>query len=197
MSSASDTSRDGVAYMASRASCAELVQREALVDVARALALGDLVRDLLDAVAVLHAQQLEGGGLLERVEVLALDVLHQLHLVHGLVVEVVAQQHRHREQLGDHRAAPAPLAGDDLVRRLGRHVRRVGNARARQRPHDDRLQHALLADAGGHRVEAVHVEPAALARVRGAVDDLGGRNIERPPCAVGLQVHACASWATG
>ena len=59
-------------------------------------------------------RRLQAARLLERVEVLALDVLDQRHRRRGLVGHV-AHQHRHVVEAGEPGGADAPLAGDDLV----------------------------------------------------------------------------------
>ena len=69
------------------------------------------------ACLVRHAefvgQAVQAARLLERVQVLALDVLDQRHRRRGFVGDV-AHQHRHRVEAGQAGGAEAPLAGDDL-----------------------------------------------------------------------------------
>jgi hypothetical protein len=143
----------------------------------------DLGRQLQQAQQVAHrraraAHRLGGGGvgevelvdqplqrlrLLQRVEVLALDVLDQRHRHHGAVVD---HPHHHRH-LGQARAlagAPAALAGDDLVGAPALAVRAALLA------HHDRLDHALRADRGGQLLQlgVVHGPPRLeLARHHG------------------------------
>src|SRR5690606_4325790 len=106
---------------------------------------------------------LQRAGLLERVQVLALNVLDQRDGDRGLVRNVADDRGNDLEarHLG---GAPAPLAGDDLVADL------AGGA-VSQRPDDDRLHDALRADRFGELGERLlaHVDPrlvlAALQQV--------------------------------
>ncbi len=75
--------------------------------------------------------------LFQRVQVLALDVLDNGDL-EGAVVVQHPHQGRDRAEPGPLGGTPAPLTGDDLI--LG--------GLAGRRPHQDRLQHALVADRG-------------------------------------------------
>ena len=101
-----------------------------------------------EAAAQLAAQL----GLLDRREVLPLDVLDQVDL-HDLVVGVLPHDDRHGIQPGLLGRPVAPLAHHDLVVRVGR-------------PHQDRLEDAELPDARSHRVHGRVVHPG-VARVRG------------------------------
>ena len=89
-------------------------------------------RDLLLRQVELVLQALEGLRLLERRQLLALDVLDEGQL-QQLLVGHVAQRDRHAREPGRLRGAPAPLAGDDLVALAAA-------------PHQDRLHDAALAD---------------------------------------------------
>jgi hypothetical protein len=89
-------------------------------------------------------------GLLERGEILALDVLDEGDLEGVAIVELLDDD-RHFMKLRELRGAPAPLAGDDLVG-----VGSLGMA-----AHEERLQHALLADRVGKRAQRVVIEAAA------------------------------------
>jgi hypothetical protein len=106
----------------------------------------DGVGRLLVGHAEFVDEALDAHRLLERVEVLALDVLDERHGERGLVGNL-AHQHRHFVQAGELRSAPAPFAGDDLV------------AAAVDRAHQDRLHDALRLDRGGQLVQRllVHV----------------------------------------
>ena len=95
------------------------------------------------------------GGLLERVELDAMDVLDQRFLEE---VGVLRRSHDggHGRQAGDHRRAQSTLAGDELV------------AVRTQRAHDERLEHADVEQARGELVDVLLVEHVArLARVAG------------------------------
>src|SRR5690606_7569984 len=100
----------------------------------------DGLRDLRVGHVELLDQALQRARLLERVQVLALDVLDQGHRDRGLVRDV-ADDGRHDLEARHLRGPPAPLAGDDLVADLA--------AAVAQRPHDDRLHDALRADRLG------------------------------------------------
>lgn len=95
--------------------------------------LADRFRDLLLGQLELLLQALQGSGFLDRVEVLALDVLDQRH-GDGRFVRHVAHQRRDLFQSGLLAGPPAPLAGNDLVAAIG------------DRPHHDGLHHALGLD---------------------------------------------------
>jgi hypothetical protein len=100
-------------------------------------------------------QSRQRHGLLERVEVFALDVLDQRHRDHRAVVDV-AQHHRHVVEAGLHRRAPAALAGDDL------------ELVARDLARDDRLDHALRLDRFRQLGESVDVDGGARLVLAGA-----------------------------
>jgi len=114
-------------------------------------ALAEHGRELGLGVVELVHQALVALGLLDGVEVAALDVLEHRVFERGAVVDL-DDDHRHLVQAGHLGRSPAPLAGDDLVA-----VRKPG-----QGPHHDRLDDAALADRRG---EAGEVGPEALARV--------------------------------
>jgi hypothetical protein len=85
-------------------------------------------------------QRAVAGGLLERRQVLAVDVFDELHLERFLV-GVIAAQDGHGAQAGDGRGAIAAFAGHDLD--AGFEAR----AAVLQRSHDERLEHAFFRDA--------------------------------------------------
>ena len=79
--------------------------------------LADRLRDfLLREVELVH-QAAVGGGLLDGVQVLALDVLDERHLEQAPFVGGghIADDDRDAAQAGQLGGAPAPLARDDLV----------------------------------------------------------------------------------
>ena len=126
----------------------------ALADPGRNLVVGEV--EVLDELLV-------RGRLLERVEILAVDVLDEGVLERGGVVDV-ADDGRDRREPGPLGRPPAPLAGDELV------------AVVAEWPHQNRLQHAELSHRRGQRGERFLVEAApGLVRVgRDAADrDLG------------------------
>src|SRR5262245_49952367 len=92
--------------------------------------------------AELVDEPLQRARLLERVQVLALYVLDEGDGDCRLVRDVFYDR-GHGVQARHLRGPPTPLAGNDLVARLG--VRTVGG----QRPHDYRLDDALGADRLG------------------------------------------------
>ena len=98
-------------------------------------------------MAIFVDQPLIGLGLLDRVEILALDILEQGDFERLGVVEV-ADDHRDFVQPRLLRRAPAPLAGDDLVA-------------VAVRADDDRLDQPARRDRGGELVERGLVEMAA------------------------------------
>ena len=112
-------------------------------DAGREVLLGE--RELVHQLAI-------GAGRLHRVEVLALEVLDEGEL-ELLPVGELPNDRRDALQAGHAGCANAPLAGDELVA-----VDRLGD--------EDRLDHAVLADALGEAREGVVVHPQArLARV--------------------------------
>jgi hypothetical protein len=84
-------------------------------------------------------QPVQGIGLFQRVEVLALDVLDQRHGDGGAVRPRRGPRRGSPGQAGQLRRAPAALAGDDLVACLCR----------ADRPHHDGLHHTLGLDGVG------------------------------------------------
>src|SRR5207244_9899700 len=128
-----------------------------------------LVREaeLVDQLAV-------GDRLLERTEVGALDVLDQGQLERGLGRDVL-DHGRDAAQAGQTGRAPAALASDQLE---------AAAARARQLPHDQRLQDAVGADRAGQLPELFLVD--ALPGLAG----VGGYRLDvalAPPAAGGRQ----------
>ena len=102
--------------------------------------------ELLDELAV-------GVGGLDRVEVLALEVLDEREL-ELLAIGQLAHDRRDPLEAGRLRGAQAALAGDELVA-----VDRLGD--------EDRLEDAVLGDAGAERRQPFGVEPLAwLVRIR-------------------------------
>ena len=105
---------------------------------------------------------LEPLGLLDRVQVAALDVLDQRRLEDLLVVEFHDVDWHFRESGGLGSAEP-PFAGDELIAVLGR-------------PNDQWLQHAVGLDALRERLRLIVVEPLSrLIRVE--------LNLDRPQFA--------------
>ncbi len=133
-------------------------QAHAVLDVA--LVLADLLRELPHRIAEIHHLP-EHGRLLERGDVLALQVLDDRDLERGLVVEL-GHDGGDRLALCQARGAPAPLAGDQLVLRA-------------HRPHQDRLQHAVLPDGIGELGQRVLL--VGEARLRRVGQDLVDRDL--------------------
>ena len=107
--------------------------------------------------AELVDQPLERLRPLDRIQVLALEVLDQGPLRCGLVIDVT---HKSGDlpQSRQPCSAPAPLADDELV---------VSVRRPRDLPSHDRLHHAVGGDRSGQRLQTHLVEVLArLARVR-------------------------------
>ena len=118
----------------------------ALADPGRDLVVGE--REVLDELLV-------GGGLLERVELLAVDVLDERLLERGGVV-------------GRRGRAPGSSGARPGGPRASAARRRSARSRRRRRAHEDRLEHADLADRLGERAPA---PPRRSARA--AVDGFG------------------------
>src|SRR5690606_21171496 len=113
-------------------------------------------------------QALQRLRFLQRVEVLALDVLDQRHRDHGAVVDL-AHHYRDLAQPGQARGAPAALASDDLV------------VAAAQVADHDRLDHALRADRLGQLGElgVVHGLARLVAARRQRVDRQRAQHVAR------------------
>ena len=105
-----------------------------------------------------------GIGGLDRVEILALEVLDEGEL-ELIAIGELAHESRDAIEAGGLRRPKPPLTGDELVA-----VDRLG--------HEDRLEHAVLRDARRERREAVRIEP--LARLMRVGLDPRGRDLERP-----------------
>ncbi len=133
-----------------------------------AAALADHLGHRLLGAAEPVDQRLVAEGLLHRVQVGALDVFDDGDLQHVEVVQL-AHQHRHRVQPGALGRAPAPLARNDLIL-----ARSAGGG-----PHQDRLQHALLADRRGQLLQLGFAEAAARL-VRIAAEKLDRHLLGRP-----------------
>src|SRR5688500_9174128 len=129
----------------------QLEQAERVRD--RRAVLADQLTDRVDRVLVLVDQTLVRARRLERVEILADEVLDQRSL-EGFDLRQLAHEHRHFVQTRALRCAPAPLAGDDLEA-LG--PRGPGRSLADQ----DRLEHAELAQRGGQLIEPLLFEARA------------------------------------
>jgi hypothetical protein len=114
----------------------------------RAARTPDGLRRLLVRELELVDQALDALRLLERIEVLALDVLDQRHRRGGLVGHVL-HEHRHFVEAGNACGTHAALAGDDL------------EALGPDRSHEHRLHHALRLDALGQLVERAFVHARA------------------------------------
>ena len=107
--------------------------------------------------SLLTEQVLERLGLFDRVQVFALDVLHQRQ-GDGLAVVHVAHHHRNALQAGALRGSPAPFPGDDLE------AARLAPA------HDDGFDDALGANGLRQFLDAFLAEPRA--RLAGAAKQL-------------------------
>ena len=102
-------------------------------------------RDLVVGEAEVLDELLVGGGLLERVEVVAVEVLDQRLLERGGVVGL-ADERRDGLEADPPGRPPAALARDQLVLVVA------------DRAHQHRLEHADLADRVGERAERLLVE---------------------------------------
>ena len=140
----------------------------ATVDRARPTRVGDLLMGEPELVD----QPPEAMRRLDRIEVLALQVLDERQLEPLLVVEV-ADDRRDAVQTGRRRRADAPLAGDELVAVEGLR-------------HEDRLEDAVLADAGDERGHLGIAEIAA--RLLSGSAGCWRGDLDRP--AAGLHVVA-------
>ncbi|KAK0330219.1 hypothetical protein LTR94_033717, partial [Friedmanniomyces endolithicus] len=107
----------------------------------------DRLGQCLLRVAEFVEQPLIGLRLLDRVEILPLDILQKSDL-QRFAVGIVADDDRHLVETRALRRAPAAFAGDDLV------IMAVG-------ADDDRLDHAALGDRGGEFLQRGFVEMAA------------------------------------
>ena len=99
----------------------------------RGTRLADAIGDLLLGQAELVDQLAVGEGLVDRIEVGPLDVLHERDL-ELVAVRQLADQRRDPVETGQAGGADATLPGDQLVA-----VERLGD--------EHRLEHAVLADA--------------------------------------------------
>ena len=133
-----------------------LAQRHELPDLGRcvgeaqpvlevALVLAHLLGELPDAVPVLADHAVVHRRLVERRDVLALEVLDDRDLERGVVVDVLDDR-GDRQLARDLRRAPAALARDQL------------EAAVVERSDEDRLQDAVLADGRRHLLEGFLVE---------------------------------------
>ena len=135
----------------------------------------DAQPELLVRDAEVVDELLVGARLLQRGELQTVQVLEQRLLQH-LLVGGVLDDRRDGAEARLLRCAEAPLAHDELEL-----ARRVG-----ERPHDDRLQHAVLPHGRDELRHRLLVEVAArLLRVR--ADVVGGERCEPQP-GDGLQV---------
>ena len=92
----------------------------------------DGIRNRLMRMPEFLHQAGERARLLERIEILALDVFDQRHRYGGFVGNI-AHDRRYFGEAGHLRGAPAALAGDDFI------ALRVAGVGARQRTHEYRL----------------------------------------------------------
>ncbi len=125
-------------------------------------ALADPIRDVVVAERKLAAQSRECAPLLNRIQFLAREVLHQRHFQRGAIVEV-AHDDRHGSRPAVTRRAQAALAGDQLIART---VEVVGIA---DDAHDQRLDNSLALDRARQLGEPLRVE--VLARLKLASRD--------------------------
>ena len=133
-----------------------------------------LARDLFLGEPQLLLQAMEGLGLFERAQLLALDVLDQGQLEQA-VVGHVTHDDRDRGQACLLGGAPAPLAGDDLEP-------------GAQAAHEDRLHHPALADGRGQLAQARGIH--GRARLEGiGIEDLHGRLGRRLRRGGGLRIR--------
>ena len=115
--------------------------------------------------------------LFEGVEIGALDVFDDGDF-QRLAIAGFDNEDRHFVQAGALGGAPAALAGDDLV----------GVGDARDRPHEDGLDDAALADRGGELVEFVVGEGfARIARV-------GAQEFDRRLASAAARAAGVGSW---
>ena len=151
-------------------------------------------------------QQLNAARLVQRVEVVAVQVFNQLH-DHGGGVVGVFHQHGHIAQPGNAGGRKTALTRNDLVRGMARGLvfKRVLQALGGQAAHQDGLQHAIELHGGGHGVQIVVFNdlPVGLAAGQrgdgqGVVDARGLAGLERVVGAgvqhsegVHGQVHQC------
>ena len=109
-------------------------QAEPVLDVA--LVLAELLGEAPDAVAVVADHPVVHRRLVQRRQVLALEVLDDRDLHRGLVIDVL--DHRwDGGEAGGLRRSPAALAGDEL------------EPEGSDRSDENRLQDAVLLDGGG------------------------------------------------
>ena len=124
----------------------------------------DELAELLLGMAIVVDQALVGLRLLDRVEVLPLDILDQSDF-ECLVVAELADDRRYVVQPRPLGRAPAPFAGDDLEA-------------VAMRADDDRLDHAARLDGGGELGQSLLGEdPAGLARVITFASSRKARNL--------------------
>ncbi len=113
-----------------------------------------------------------GGGLLDRIQVGALDILDDRDLDH-IGIGKLADDDRQFVQLRHLRRTPAAFAGDDLVQTLA----------GRVRTHDQRLQHTATAQRIGQFLQGFGVEMTArLIRVGGDLFDRNQAAVPRRRC---------------
>ena len=112
------------------------------------------IGDLLLGEAELVSQPLQGVGLFQRVEILALDVLDERH-GRSLLIANITNQGRNGVQARKAGSTPPPLTGDELVSALGSSSDHNG------------LHHSLGSDGGDQLGKGFLVEiPAGLVAVR-------------------------------
>ena len=136
-----------------------------------ALVLAQLLGQTTDAVAVLPDHPVVHRGLIERREVLALQILDDRDLECRVVVELLHER-RDRAEPGSLRRAPAALTGDEL------------EPVAAERPHENGLQHAVLADRRGELIQRFLVDRQS--RLLGVWLDLVDGDMTDTDAATGL-----------
>jgi hypothetical protein len=110
------------------------------------------VADILVTEVQFLCQALEGQGGLNRIEILALDVLDERDFEEAVILDF-ANYHRDGLQLGELGRSPSALSGDKLVS-------------VAQAAYHDRLNDAVCSDGLGEFVQALLMEgPAGLQRV--------------------------------
>ena len=144
----------------------------------RGAVFADALGDLLLLQAEFLGQSRVGLGLLEGIEILALEVLDEGHLEH-VAVRGIAHDHRHLRQLQLGRGPPAALPGDEFILPV-------------HEPHDERLDHPMFADRIDQLGEVLLVE--TLARLQGRGHHLVQRDAKDPLARGRIIGSTAAGW---